>query len=81
FNKLGSSRGIKIENLKRYRRIDNHALKKGDIVVEFNRAPVTSIDSLQRFLGEDTIGKSVMLGILRKGHKQEVRVVPGELVE
>jgi S1-C subfamily serine protease len=81
FNKLTTGRGIRIENLKRHRRIDNHALKKGDIVVEFNQQPVNSIDSLQRFLDENTIGKSVMLGILRRGRKLEVRVVPGELME
>jgi S1-C subfamily serine protease len=56
-------------------------LKRGDIVVEFNGSPVNSIDSLQRFLNEDTIGMKVSLGILRKGFKQEIEVVPGELFE
>ena len=81
FNKLGSGSGVKVENLSKQRQIGNQALKRGDIIVEFNGAPVVSIDSLQRFLNEDTIGKKATLGILRKGHKKLIEVVPGELAE
>ena len=79
YNKLISGNGVKVENLQKLRRIDNHSLRRGDIVVEFNGGAVTSIDSLQRFLNEDTIGQKVILGILRRGQKQEIEVVPGEL--
>ena len=79
FNKLNSGSGVKVENLRKHRQIGNHALKQGDIIVEFNGDPVVSIDSLQRLLNEDTIGKKAILGILRKGRKQEIEVVPGEL--
>jgi S1-C subfamily serine protease len=81
YNKLRSGRGVKVENLRKHRNIQNQALKRGDIIVEFNGEPVTGIDSLQRFLHEDTIGKKAILGILRKGYRQEIEVVPGELSE
>lgn len=81
YNKLKSGSGIKVENLRKQRHIGNQALHRGDIIVEFNGAPVKGIDSLQRFLNEDTIGKKAILGILRKGYKQEIEVVPGELNE
>jgi len=81
YNKLKSGKGVKVESLQKQRRIDNHELKRGDIIVEFNGSPVNSIDSLQRFLNEDTIGIKVSLGILRKGFKQELKVVPEELLE
>ncbi|TFH21466.1 MAG: trypsin-like serine protease [Bacteroidia bacterium] len=81
YNKLKSGSGVKVESLQKQKRIGNHALNRGDIVVEFNGSPVVNIDSLQRFLNEDTIGKKATLGILRKGHKQEIEVVPGELHE
>ena len=81
YNKLESGSGVKVENLRRQRQIGNQALKRGDIIVEFNGTPVISIDSLQRFLNEDTIGQKATLGILRKGRKQEIEVVPGELAE
>lgn len=81
FNKLNSGSGVKVENLLKQRHLGNQELKRGDIIVEFNGQPVTGIDSLQRCLNEDTIGKKATLGILRKGHKQEIEVVPGELRE
>jgi len=81
YNKLRSGSGVKVENLQKLRRIDNHSLSRGDIVVEFNDIPVTGIDSLQRFLDEDTIGEKVILGILRRGYKKEIEAVPGELME
>jgi S1-C subfamily serine protease len=81
YNKLSAGYGVKVERLHHRDRIDNRRLKKGDIVVEFNGSPIHSIDSLQRYLNEDTIGKSATLGILRKGVKQEIGVTPGELMD
>ena len=81
YNKLRSSGGIRIEHLEKHRRFDNQSLSKGDIVVEFNDQPLTGIDSLQRMLDETTIGRRVVLGILRKRRKQQVEVVPGELLD
>jgi S1-C subfamily serine protease len=81
YNKLGSGKGIKIERLQKREGIYNRQLQKGDIVVEFNGEPVSGIDSLQRFLSEETIGRKATLGILRKGIKTEVEVVPGVLSE
>jgi S1-C subfamily serine protease len=81
YNKLNSMNGVKVENLHKQKHIDNHLLKRGDIIVEFNASPVNGIDSLQRFLDEDTIGHKIKLGILRKGYKHEIVVVPGELNE
>ena len=81
YNKLKSGTGVKVENLQKQKGADNHLLKRGDIVVEFNDEPVNSIDGLQRFLDEDTIGRKVSLGILRKGIKQVIQVVPGELFD
>jgi S1-C subfamily serine protease len=81
YNKLGSSHGMKIENLQMKKEIENHQLKRGDIIVEFNGTSLHSIDSLQRLLNEDTIGMKVTLGILRRGIKQEIEVVPGELFD
>jgi len=81
YNKLGSNSGIKVESVQIQKHIDNQLLKRGDIIVEFNGEPVVGIDGLQRFLDEDTIGKKATLGILRKGYKEAIGVVPGELIE
>ena len=79
YNKLKSMNGVKVESLLKQKNIDNRQLKRGDIIVEFNGTPVNGMDSLQRFLDEDTIATKVSLGILRKGYKQKIEVVPGEL--
>jgi S1-C subfamily serine protease len=81
YNRLSAGTGVKVESIQKQRHIVNHLLKTGDIIVEFNGTPVVSIDSLQRFLNEDTIGKSATLGILRKGRRQEIEVTPGELFD
>lgn len=79
FNKLESSGGIKVEELQKRKSVNNHLLKRGDIVVEFDGHPVNGMDSLQRYLDETTIGKGLTLGILRKGRRQQIQVIPGEL--
>ena len=81
YNKLGAHTGIRVVDLGKHRQLDNLALRRGDIVVEFNGLPVQGIESLQRYLDEDSIGSTVTLGILRKGRKQDINVIPAELSE
>ena len=81
YNKLDTASGVRVEHLERSQQFDNHSIKKGDIIIHFNGEPVTSIDSLQKLLDEQTIGKKLEMGILRKGKKQVIKVIPGELME
>ncbi len=81
FNKLETASGVRVEHIERNNRIDNHSINKGDIIIQFNGKPVTGIDSLQKLLDEKTIGKRLEMGILRKGRKQMIQVVPGELMD
>ncbi len=81
YNKLDTASGVRVEHLERSQQFDNHSIKKGDIVIQFNGEPVTGIDSLQKLLDELTIGKKLEMGILRKGKKQIIKVIPGELME
>jgi S1-C subfamily serine protease len=53
-------------------------LKVGDIIVEFEEKPVSTVDNLHKFLNEEVIGKRVNLSVLRGGRKQEIFVIPGE---
>lgn len=80
YNKLELASGVRVEHLEKSPQFNNQSLRKGDIIIHFNRKPVTGIDSLQRLLDEKTIGKSLDMGILRKGKKQMIKVVPGELI-
>lgn len=79
YNKLENSSGIKVESLETNNRLDNSSLRKGDIIISFRGKPVASVDQLQKLLEESTIGKTMEMGILRRGKKQTIRVRPGEL--
>jgi S1-C subfamily serine protease len=81
YYKLDTASGVRVEQLERSRKFANHALQKGDIIIGFNGQAVSGIDSLQRLLDEQTIGKEMDMDILRRGRKQAVTVVPGELME
>jgi S1-C subfamily serine protease len=81
YNKLDTSSGVRVEHLDRSRSFENHSLQKGDIIIGFNGQPVSGIDSLQRLLDEQTIRKEMEMDILRKGVKQTITVIPGELME
>lgn len=54
-------------------------IREGDLVVGFAAAPVGGIDDLHRLLTEQRIGEPVPLSILRRSHREEVIVVPGEV--
>jgi S1-C subfamily serine protease len=81
YNKLDTASGVRVEHLERSNRFDNHSINKGDIIIQFNGEPVTGIDSLQKLLDEQTIDKQLEMGILRKGRKQIIKVIPGELMD
>ena len=81
YNKLDTASGIRVEKLENGRRFENQSLQKGDIIIGFNGQPVTGIDSLQRLLDEKTIGMKLEMDILRKGRKQTIKVIPGELID
>jgi S1-C subfamily serine protease len=58
--------------------IYNRQLHVGDIIVEFDEKPISSVDNLHKYLTESVIGKRVTLGVLRNGRKEQVTVIPAE---
>src|SRR5205823_6087361 len=51
-------------------------LREGDIVVEFNRQPISSVDDLHKQLTEQAIGANSLMTILRHTDKLEMGIVP-----
>ena len=78
-NHLTTRSGVYVYEISKNPGIGNKQLEEGDIIVEYDGKPVATVDNLHKYLNEDAIGKSIMLGILRKGHKQNINVIPGEL--
>jgi S1-C subfamily serine protease len=54
-------------------------LTRGDIIYEVNGTPVTDAGDLQRVLVEETIGKSMKLGVIRRGALTDIYAIPLEL--
>jgi S1-C subfamily serine protease len=78
-NQLQSKTGVYVYEIVPDAGIYNSQLRLGDIIVEFNGRNVSSVDNLHKYLTEETIGKTVNVGVLRDGHKQIVSIIPGEL--
>jgi S1-C subfamily serine protease len=78
-NQLKTKSGVYVYEINRRSETDNHDLKEGDIIVEFNGRPVGTVDNLHKYLDESVIGMEVVIGILRGGHKNKISVIPGEL--
>jgi S1-C subfamily serine protease len=78
-NQLKAPTGVYVYEIISSPAINNHELRTGDIIVEFNGLPVASIDNLHKYLKEEVIGKPVTLCVLRGGHKELLNVIPGEL--
>lgn len=78
-NQLKNKMGVYVYEINSRTEINNHELKEGDIIVEFEGNPVSTVDNLHKYLDESAIGKKVSLGILRGGRKRTIIVIPGEL--
>lgn len=54
-------------------------LRNGDMIVSFGKDAVTGVDALHRLLTGEWVGAAVQVGILRRGERRTVTVVPAEL--
>lgn len=78
-NRLQTNTGVYVFEILPDADVYNRQLKVGDIIVEFDGKPVATVDKLHKYLNEESIGKKITLGVLRKGRKELITVIPGEL--
>lgn len=78
-NQLKSKTGVYIFDIMADGNAYNSQLRIGDIIVEFEGKPVSTVDNLHKYLNEEVIGKKTAIGVLREGHKQIAYVMPAEL--
>ena len=78
-NKLSTRTGVYVFEIVADSPANNHQIRIGDIIVEFNDYPVSSVDDLHKLLNEKMIGVNSQLGVLRGGRKTMIRVIPGEI--
>jgi len=78
-NKLSAKTGVYVFEIIADSPAHNNEIRIGDIIVEFNSKPVSSVDDLHKLLDEKTIGVNSELAVLRGGRKTVIRVTPAEM--
>jgi S1-C subfamily serine protease len=78
-NHLKTKTGVYIFDIMADANPDNRQFRVGDIIVEFDGKPVATVDNLHKYLGEDVVGKKIVVSVLREGHKQTITAVPAEM--
>jgi S1-C subfamily serine protease len=78
-NKLSAKTGVYVFEIIADSPALNNEIRIGDIIVEFNNKPVSSVDDLHKLLNEKVIGLNSKMGVLRGGRKTVITATPGEM--
>jgi S1-C subfamily serine protease len=78
-NKLSAKTGVYVFEIIADSPVRNQEIRIGDIIVEFDSKPVSSVDDLHKLLNEKVIGINSELSVLRGGRKTIITVTPGEM--
>ena len=78
-NRLEKQTGVYVYEVVPDQPVYNNEIRTGDIIVSFNGHAVGTVDELHKQLNAGVIGQSVVLEVLRNGHKTELRAKPGEM--
>jgi S1-C subfamily serine protease len=78
-NKLSAKTGVYVFEIVPDSPAYNNEIKVGDIIVEFNNSPISTVDDLHKLLNEKVIGINSQLGVLRGGRKTTFHVTPAEM--
>ncbi|KAA9356823.1 S1C family serine protease [Larkinella humicola] len=79
YNHLNAKTGVIVVSTEADGVSYNSELQQGDIIVEFNRQAVASVDDLHKLLTEETIGQRISMAVLRENFRQSIVVIPGEI--
>ena len=78
-HQLSGSRGVQVVGVQSQGPAGKAGLRDGDIIIEFSKIRVESIDDLHRLLSSEVIGAESILTLLRLERKIFLPVVPQEL--
>ena len=78
-HKLKKNTAVHITEIDANGKAFNNELFAGDIIIELNNQPITSIDDLHKALDEETIGRQLPMVVIRKGVVKSFMVIPAEM--
>jgi S1-C subfamily serine protease len=76
---LNTTGGIQIIGVEADGPARNSEIRNGDVMVQFDGKPISSIDDLHKALDEQNIGRNITVWVLRDGALKSLQVTPGEL--
>ena len=78
-NRIAGHSGVYVTEVIPDGPVYNSELFAGDIIVKMNGIEVNTVDHMHKLLNEELIGRHIKVDVLRKGYKQEVNIIAGEL--
>jgi S1-C subfamily serine protease len=76
YNHIPNRTGVYVFEVMKINALNHRKIQYGDIIVQFNGKEVASIDSLFKYLTEDTIGMPLQIGLLRNGKLIHEVIIP-----
>jgi S1-C subfamily serine protease len=76
YNHIANKTGVFVFEVMKSNPLTHRKIQYGDIIVQFNKKKVESVDALFKYLTEETIGMPVKIGVLRQGKMVQEIIVP-----
>jgi serine protease Do len=77
--KLGRASGVEVVQVVEDGPAARAGMRPEDLIVELDGKPVEGMDTLQRVVVSELIGRAVRAKVIREGNEQELELVPAEL--
>jgi serine protease Do len=77
--KLGRTAGVEVVQVVEGGPADRAGMRPEDLIVELDGTPIEGMDTLQRVVVSELIGRAVPAKVVREGRERELELVPTEL--
>jgi serine protease Do len=77
--RLGRAAGVEVVQVVEGSPADQAGMRPEDLIVELDGTPIEGMDTLQRVVVGELIGRAVRAKVVREGLERELEVVPSEL--
>jgi S1-C subfamily serine protease len=78
FHRLTNESGVLVVSVEENSPAQRAGVGEGDIIVSFNRLPISGIDDIHKQLTEERVGVETELAVIRQGEKRVLRIIPEE---